>query len=579
MQPPLSLVVFTVLPLREGYDRLFRKLAAHPDLDLRAIVVDAYEPPRPSRLGRLARALARDGAPRLWYKIGRTLAAWVRSAVQGLYEISHPPRSPGISFERLAGETGVRVLFTPDIHSPETLDAVRGLAPDLGVLCGGRILSPGLLSLPRRGTINIHRHKVPDYRGGGPPGYWELLDGAPELGLTVHYATERVDAGNVLAEAAVPIEAFDTLESLRIKAEVLGNELYFETLLRLAREEDPGRPQAPAPGPARRAPGPVAEHRLEGMRRKKLSRMPRFRRPRAHWTRTVTGLVKYLAALPFLLTRRRRLRRAGSAPIVVLYYHTVGNDGESPQALPLEVFARQVRFLMRHFEILSLEEAAHRLASGANATPAAVLTFDDGYAADLGTSIPFLRYYGIPATFFLSAGHVETGAPFAHDRALKRPPRPFRVAEAASLVRMGFAVGSHGLFHERFAGLSEKEMERVLRASRERLAEWTGAAPRAFAFPGGLWERDLDRKALRKAAEHYPLACVAWGGYNHPLRSTSPAARAPGNGSLRGRVIFRYPAPDNVLELAWLMDGFTRLREVLRGNAWGMKDAGEWEEP
>src|SRR5690349_14978848 len=101
--------------------------------------------------------------------------------------------------------------ITSDYHSEDSLEFVRSLKPDLGIVYGTRILKPSLFSIPRLGSINIHKRKVPDYRGGGPVGLWEMLDGQSEIGVTVHQVTEKLDAGAVVNSANIPIDPFDSL--------------------------------------------------------------------------------------------------------------------------------------------------------------------------------------------------------------------------------------------------------------------------------------------------------------------------------------------------------------------------------
>ena len=65
---------------------------------------------------------------------------------------------------------GCSFKVTGDYHCEESLEFVRSLNADLGIVYGTRILKPPLFSIPRLGSINIHKRKVPDYRGGGPVG-------------------------------------------------------------------------------------------------------------------------------------------------------------------------------------------------------------------------------------------------------------------------------------------------------------------------------------------------------------------------------------------------------------------------
>lgn len=71
--------------------------------------------------------------------------------------------------------------------------------------------------------LNIHPSLLPAFAGGmAPRPQQEALDAGVKLsGCTIHFVTEEVDAGPILAQAAVPVLDDDTVESLseRILAE------------------------------------------------------------------------------------------------------------------------------------------------------------------------------------------------------------------------------------------------------------------------------------------------------------------------------------------------------------------------
>ena len=54
---------------------------------------------------------------------------------------------------------------------------------------------------------------------------WEMLDGQREIGVTVHEVEEKLDAGAVINAQTIPIEPFDNLTSLALKAHVVANDL------------------------------------------------------------------------------------------------------------------------------------------------------------------------------------------------------------------------------------------------------------------------------------------------------------------------------------------------------------------
>jgi peptidoglycan/xylan/chitin deacetylase (PgdA/CDA1 family) len=64
------------------------------------------------------------------------------------------------------------------------------------------------------------------------------------------------------------------------------------------------------------------------------------------------------------------------------------------------------------WDIVSLDEALHRLANGTDSRPYAVLTFDDGYRDHLTHALPILERLAAPFTLYVPTGAV-TRAPFA----------------------------------------------------------------------------------------------------------------------------------------------------------------------
>lgn len=90
-------------------------------------------------------------------------------------------------------------------HSKACYDRIEAMAPDLGVVVGAPILRTELFSLPRLGCINLHLGAAPEFRGSSP-GFYELLEGVAEVGVTVHRVTETLDGGNILLQERFPLD-------------------------------------------------------------------------------------------------------------------------------------------------------------------------------------------------------------------------------------------------------------------------------------------------------------------------------------------------------------------------------------
>ena len=113
-----------------------------------------------------------------------------------------------------------------------------------------------------------------------------------------------------------------------------------------------------------------------------------------------------------------RSKRIGSQ-VAILWYHrvTAKKDQWSYEALDPRVFEEQMRYLHDNYEILSLEELVRCLYRGTLLHRKSVcITLDDGYRDNYLYAYPVLRKYNMPATIFLTSGHVGTGALFWWDK-------------------------------------------------------------------------------------------------------------------------------------------------------------------
>lgn len=76
----------------------------------------------------------------------------------------------------------------------------------------------------------------------------------------------------------------------------------------------------------------------------------------------------------------------------------------------LATFSWQMEVLARCFHVLPLRDAVSMLDTGQALPPRAVcLTFDDGYRSIHDLAMPVLRRLGLPATVFVTSGHVDKG--------------------------------------------------------------------------------------------------------------------------------------------------------------------------
>tara|TARA_Y100000591_G_C21835843_1_gene702437 strand:+ start:257 stop:805 length:549 start_codon:yes stop_codon:yes gene_type:complete len=121
-----------------------------------------------------------------------------------------------------------REKFDAEIHA-----YLQTLNPDYVILAGYmRILSNFLVDKWKQKIINIHPSLLPKYPGLNTHER-ALLSGDKLHGTTIHYVTSDLDAGPIIRQQSIEIEADDTIESLTEKIKKLENKIYPETISNL----------------------------------------------------------------------------------------------------------------------------------------------------------------------------------------------------------------------------------------------------------------------------------------------------------------------------------------------------------
>ena len=111
-----------------------------------------------------------------------------------------------------AREKGVPIFTPPKVNTPEWIERIAALQPDLILSVYYRnMISSRILALPRLGAFNLHGSLLPKYRGRAPIN-WAVLHGESRIGMTLHRMVKSADAGAVVDQEGVEIGPRDTAE-------------------------------------------------------------------------------------------------------------------------------------------------------------------------------------------------------------------------------------------------------------------------------------------------------------------------------------------------------------------------------
>lgn len=143
----------------------------------------------------------------------------------------------------VAEKYGIPVFQPEKLRDPENVQKVLSYQPDLIVTAAyGQILPESLLKVPKYGCINVHASLLPKYRGGAPI-HKAIIEGETETGVTIMYMVKALDAGDMIAQRAIPITEVDHVGTMHDKLSQVGAELLIDTLPSLLKGEITPIPQ------------------------------------------------------------------------------------------------------------------------------------------------------------------------------------------------------------------------------------------------------------------------------------------------------------------------------------------------
>jgi methionyl-tRNA formyltransferase len=127
-------------------------------------------------------------------------------------------------------ELGYDILQPLSVKTPEFYEKVTALSPDIFVVIAfGHILPKIVLSIPKKGAINLHASLLPKYRGPAPI-QWAIINMEKETGVTAMLMNEGLDTGDILSSAKTEIYSKETSSSLHDRLSGTAGDLLILTL-------------------------------------------------------------------------------------------------------------------------------------------------------------------------------------------------------------------------------------------------------------------------------------------------------------------------------------------------------------
>ena len=170
------------------------------------------------------------------------LAATVLKGIiaDGSYDVlavvTQPDRAVGRKKEiKMTPVKEVALEHNLPVYQPEKLSGSQEMSDIMALGADGIVTAafgqflPGKLLDSVDFAVNVHGSLLPKYRGGAPIQY-AIINGDKEAGITIMEMVRQMDAGDMIAKAAIPITDEDNLGTMFEKLAILGRDLLLKTL-------------------------------------------------------------------------------------------------------------------------------------------------------------------------------------------------------------------------------------------------------------------------------------------------------------------------------------------------------------
>jgi methionyl-tRNA formyltransferase len=154
---------------------------------------------------------------------------------------AHPSE---IGLAEAAQRLGVTTLQPSRVNAPESVATIVGLTPDVNLSIAYDQIFGRAIRETSGWFLNVHAGKLPTYRGRNIIN-WAIINGEPEIGITVHLVDHGIDTGDILLQRLLPIAWTDTYGDVldRVVREIPA--LVVDSLSLIASGQAQPRPQGP----------------------------------------------------------------------------------------------------------------------------------------------------------------------------------------------------------------------------------------------------------------------------------------------------------------------------------------------
>jgi methionyl-tRNA formyltransferase len=144
--------------------------------------------------------------------------------------------------KQFAVQHSIPVLQPEKLKSPEFIEQLKTLNPDLQIVVAFRMLPEIVWQLPPMGTFNLHGSLLPQYRGAAPINR-AVMNGEKKTGVTTFFLQHKIDTGNIIFREEISIGQNETAGEVHDRMMVVGATLVTKTVDAILEGNYPNIPQ------------------------------------------------------------------------------------------------------------------------------------------------------------------------------------------------------------------------------------------------------------------------------------------------------------------------------------------------
>ena len=137
------------------------------------------------------------------------------------------------SLKDFASKKKISVFQPVNVNDPKFVQKIQEMDLDLIVMVGyNQILKKDIINIPKKGVLNLHGGKLPEYRGSSTLN-WMIINGEVEGGVAIISIDEDIDTGDIVLQERFEIKLEETIKDVIDKTDKIFPGMLVEVIDRI----------------------------------------------------------------------------------------------------------------------------------------------------------------------------------------------------------------------------------------------------------------------------------------------------------------------------------------------------------